>query len=130
MGFTNQYLTYSEYKSLDGTLAETPFNILEYEAQLSIDKYTFGRLKELDEQVNEVKMCVYNLINTIQAYAESNSKARNIASENTDGYSVSYVGVSKELTNAQTAEVKGIINTYLAQCKLEDGTPYLYCGVK
>ena len=130
MEFSNQYLTYVEYKSLGGTLAETPFNILEYEAQLNIDKYTFGRLKSLDTQVKEVKMCVYDLISTIQAYTESNAKAKNISSENTDGYSVSYISGSKELTDAQISEIKSTISTYLSQCKLEDGTPYLYCGVE
>lgn len=130
MEFDNQYLEYDEYVELGGTLEETPFNILEFEAQLNIDNYTFGRLKDLKEQVNEVKLCVYNLMGTLQSYAESNLKARNIASENTDGYSVSYVGISKELTDAQANEVKKIIKTYLSQCKLEDGTPYMYCGVE
>lgn len=130
MEFDNQYLEYDEYRSLGGTLQETPFNILEYEAQLNVDRYTFGRLKNLDEQINEVKVCMYSLINTMQSYAEGNAKARNIASENTDGYSVSYVGISKELTEAQVAEIRTIINIYLSQCKLEDGTPYLYCGVE
>ena len=129
MEFDNQYLEYDEYVELGGTLAETPFNILEAEAQLNIDNYTYGRLKDLDEQVNEVKLCIYNLISTLQSYAESNLKARNVSSENTDGYSVSYVGMSRELTDAQSYEIKKIIKTYLSQCKLEDGTPYMYCGV-
>lgn len=126
MEFENQYLEYEEYVELGGTLAETPFNILEYEAQLNIDNHTYGRLKSLDEQAAETKMCVYNLMNTLQSYAKGNEKGKNVASENTDGYSVSYVGISRELTKAQQDEVKGIIETYLSECKLPDGTPYLY----
>ena len=42
MEFSNQYLTYQEYLELGGSLEETPFNILELEAQKNIDKYTFG----------------------------------------------------------------------------------------
>ena len=126
MEFDNQYLEYDEYKELGGTLAETPFNILEYEAQLNIDNHTYGRLKSLDEQLTETKMCIYNLMNTLQSYAKGNEKGKNVASENTDGYSVSYVGISRELTKAQQDEVKGIIETYLSECRLPDGTPYLY----
>ena len=59
MEFTKQYLTYEEYQELGGTLEETPFNILELEAQKNIDKYTFDRLKDLEEQINEVKICEY-----------------------------------------------------------------------
>ena len=52
MEFTKQYLTYEEYQELGGTLEETPFDIVELEAQKSIDKYTFGRLKDLEEHIN------------------------------------------------------------------------------
>lgn len=128
MEFENQYLSYDEYVGLGGTLEETPFNILEYEAQLNIDNYTYGRLKNLEEQKTETKMCIYNLMNTLQSYAIGNEKGKNVASENTDGYSVSYVGISRELTKAQKDEVKGIIETYLSECRLADGTPYLYIG--
>lgn len=128
MEFENQYLSYDEYVGLGGTLEETPFNILEYEAQLNIDNYTYGRLKNLEEQKTETKMCIYNLMNTLQSYAIGNKKGKNVASENTDGYSVSYVGISRELTKAQKDEVKGIIETYLSECRLADGTPYLYIG--
>ena len=129
MEFNNQYLTYNEYKSLGGTLEETPFNILEAEGRLNIDNYTYGRLKNLSSQVNEVKLCVNALINILQSYAESNSRDKGIASEHTDGYSITYAGITIQLTEAQRNEVKNIINTYLAECKLEDGTPYLYVGV-
>jgi hypothetical protein len=128
MEFNNQYLTYEEYQELGGTLDETPFNILEIEAQLNVDNYTHGRLKRLNKQVNEVKLCINSLIATLKNYADSNSRDRSITSENTDGYSVSYAGISVELTKTQKTEVRNIIDIYLSECKLEDGTPYLYMG--
>ena len=115
MEFTKQYLTYEEYQELGGTLEETPFDILELEAQKNIDKYTFGRLKDLDEQINEVKICEYKLIELLETYNSYNAQNKSISSESTDGYSIS--------------DIKGIIKIYLAECYLEDGTPYLYVGV-
>lgn len=132
MEFTNQYLTYAEYQELGGTLLETPFNILEIEARKDIDKYTTGKLMDLDSQINEVKICMYMLINEINSYNnlsvnEDGSKV--IASENTDGYSVSYLTANESTLKANVERIKTIIKTYLAECRLEDGTPYLYVGV-
>ena len=59
MEFTKQYLTYEEYQDLGDNLEETPFDILEKKTQKNIDKYTFGRLKDLEEQINEVKICEF-----------------------------------------------------------------------
>lgn len=129
MEFKNQYLTYDEYLQLGGTLDETPFNILELEARKNIDKYTFGRLQNLEEQCNEVKICEYRLINALNAYAISENQNKGVLSENTDGYSVSYGQASENTSMAKISETRGIIKTYLAECKLEDGTPYLYVGV-
>lgn len=129
MEFTKQYLTYEEYQELGGTLEETPFAILELEAQKNIDKYTLGKLKNLDNQINEVKICEYNLIELLNTYNSYNLQNKSIASESTDGYSISYNGASENVSKAKINEIKGIIKTYLAECYLEDGTPYLYVGV-
>ena len=132
MEFTKHYLTYTEYKSLGGTLEETPFNILELEAQKQIDKYTFGRLMNLQSQVNEVKICDFMLINEINSYNNTSANtdgSKVVASENIDGYSVSYLTASESVLKANIDRIKTIVNTYLAECKLEDGTPYLYRGV-
>ena len=126
MEFSGQYLTYEEYRGLGGTLDLMPFNLLEFEARKIIDKYTFNRLKNLATQVDEIKMCSYKLINNLNSYNKIIEEKSAIASESTDGYSVSY-------TNNNVAENKifeDIIRTYLMNCKLDDGTPYLYCGVK
>lgn len=128
MEFSNQYLTYEEYAELGGALEETPFNILELEARKNIDKYTFGRLQELDEQINEVKVCEYRLINALSTYEAYENQNKGVSSESTDGYSVSYGGATENISKAKINEIRGIIKTYLAECKLEDGTPYLYAG--
>ena len=129
MEFTKQYLTYSEYQELGGTLEEAPFNILEFEAQKNIDRYTFGRLQNLDTQVNEVKVCEFKLIEMLNTYSFYDNQNKSISSENTDGYSISYAQATENVANAKMNEIKTIIKTYLAECKLEDGTPYLYVGV-
>lgn len=130
MEFTKHYLTYAGYVQLGGTLEETPFNILELEARKNIDRYTFGRLIDLESYSNEVKVCVYRLIELVDSYAKSYEHDKSVSSENIDGYSISYSQASENASKAKLEEIKGIISTCLAECKLDDGTPYLYCGVK
>lgn len=126
--FDKHYLTFEEYRGLGGTLEMTPFNILELKAQKEIDKYTFGRLKNLDSQINEVKLCMYDLISALDSYSTSNQN-KSILSESIDGYSVNYGGSDENFLKTKVSEIKGIIKTYLTECRLEDGTPYLYIGV-
>lgn len=128
MDFDNQYLSYDEYVELGGSLDRAPFNILELEARKSIDKYTSGRLKDLEQQVIEVKICTYHLINLLNSYSVCENQNKGISSENIDGYSISYSQVNENTSKAKIAEVKDIIRNDLAECKLADGTPYLYLG--
>ena len=130
MDFSGQYLTYKDYQDLGGTLAEMPFNLLEFEARQSVDKYTFGRLKELEEQSQEVKMCIYKLIEVISSYDGYEVHNKSIASESIDGYSVSYSMPDSSFTETKNSEVKNVVRDYLVDCKLDDGTPYMYCGAK
>ena len=121
MEFTGQYLTYDEYKALGGNLDQTPFNLLEFEARKEVDKYTFNRLVNLKTQNQDVKLCVYALISKIKKYNDISY----VSSVNTDGYSESY---SKPATKEEQKERYCIIETYLINCKLDNGTPYLYRG--
>ena len=130
MEFNNQYLTYEEYKSLGGTLGEMPFNILEFKCRKIIDNLTFNRLTNLKTQIQEVKMCIYDMINISSKYEQiSNKQAQGITSESTDGYSVSYGSINAEQEKARELELQGCVRDYLIDCKLIDGTPYMYCGV-
>ena len=129
MEFIKQYLTYDEYIGLGGTLEETPFTIIEAEARYRLDDYTHNRLKQLKEQPNEVKLCMFALINDLEAYNGTGRSGKNIISESIDGYSVNYGQISKEKINTQAAEIKSIIEGYLGSLVMPDGTPYLYMGV-
>lgn len=128
MEFEGQYLTYDEYTELGGNLTEMPFNLLEFDARQVIDKYTFGRLKELATQVDDVKICVYRLINALDSYNKIIEGNSAVTSENTDGYSVSYSKVNSKDVDAKNNVLRDIVKIYLIDCKLDDGTPYLYCG--
>ena len=135
MDFSGQYLTYADYKSLGGTLAETSFNLLEFEARRKIDEKTFNRLKEIDyvDIPQEVKLCEYNLINSLESYSQTTSNASgngNVASENTDGYSVSYINATQvsEIIKSKNAELEDIIRTYLLGI-IVNGQHIMYCGI-
>lgn len=130
MEFENQYLTYTEYQELGGTLGETPFNILEFHARKTIDRYTFGRLQNKTEQINDVKLCMLHLITIIEGYQKAEKRGKvGLSSVNTDGYSESYSTDIQGIINGKKSELKNIVMIDLAECRLEDSTPYLYVGV-
>ena len=128
MEFNNQYLTYEEYKSLGGTLGEMPFNILELKARQVINERTQNRPEDVEKIPQEVKICVYDLINTMNKYnLSNNSTSSNISSENTDGYSVTYKS-GTELTEEQKKQYDDVMETDLYGV-IVDNTPILYLGV-
>ena len=128
MEFNNQYLTYEDYKSLGGTLGEMPFNILELKARQVINERTQNRLKDVEQIPQEVKICVYDLINTMNKYnLSNNSISSNVSSENTDGYSVTYKS-GTELTEEQKKQYDDVMETDLYGV-IVDNTPILYLGV-
>ena len=128
MEFNNQYLSYEEYKSLGGTLGEMPFNILELKARQVINERTQNRLKNIAEIPQEVKICVYDLINTMNKYnLSNNSTSSNVSSENIDGYSVTYKS-GTELTEEQKKQYDDVMETDLYGV-IVDNTPILYLGV-
>lgn len=61
-----RYLTYEEYMGLGGTLDMMPFNLLELEARINIDRETQNRLKNVENIPMEVKLCMYNLIQGLE----------------------------------------------------------------
>ena len=132
MEFSGKYLTYDEYKALGGTIDQTPFNLLEFEARRKIDARTQGRLQGKTNLPDEVRMCVFALINILKSYGSSTESGnKNIASETTDGYSVSYVtgGSIEENIKVKDVEINGVIKTYLLGVVV-DGEHILYLGVK
>ena len=127
MEFKGQYLKFNEYKSLGGTLEEMPFNLLEYNARKKIDERTFGRLINKGQEYKEVKLCVYNMITTLNSYSSYNTQNKAISSENTDGYSISYGTPQKSVTEAKNSELEDVIDTYLSNLIVDD-VSVLYRG--
>ena len=127
MEFEGQYLTYQEYKALGGTLDEMPFNLLEFNARKKIDERTFGRLVDKGQEYQDVKLCVYNMITTLNSYSSYDTQNKAISSESTDGYSISYGTPQKSITEAKNIELEDIMNSYLANIVI-DNVPVLYRG--
>lgn len=128
MEFSGQYLNYEEYNSLGGTLDIMPFNILEFECRKIIDTRTQGRLKNIETIPQEVKMCLFAIMNATQSYIMENKKA-NVSSENIDGYSVTYLTPLEIQQSIKTKsdEIEGIMFLYLMDVVV-NSTPVLYLG--
>ena len=120
MEFNGQYLTYQEYQLLGGTLEEMPFKLLEFNARKKIDERTFGRLVDKGQEYKEVKLCVYNMITTLNSYSSYDTQNKAISSESTDGYSISYGTPQKSITEAKNSELEDVIDTYLSNLIVDD----------
>lgn len=127
MEFKGQYLTYQEYQLLGGTLEEMPFNLLEFNARKKIDERTFGRLVDKGQEYQEVKLCVYNMITTLNSYSSYDTQNKAISSESTDGYSISYGTPQKSTTEAKNSELEDVIDAYLSNLIVDD-VSVLYRG--
>lgn len=117
----NKYLTYTEYRNLGGDIPEMSFKRLEYRAEKKIDEQTFGRFLKIKSYPQELKMCVYELINEYKKEFDSS----NIASESDGDYSITYANTSKKEIESNIA---GTIKFWLSNITI-DGVPVLYCGV-
>ena len=129
---SERYLTYQDYRSMGGTLDLMPFNLLEFEARRKIDERTQNRLKNVDEIPLEVKMCMLRLVSMMSTYDETlENSTKGIASENIDGYSVSYITGNQvsEIIKNKVKEIDEIITTYLMGVVV-NGEHILYLGVK
>jgi hypothetical protein len=131
MEFTNQYLNYEEYIELGGTLEEVPFNELEFECSRIIDSNTQNRLKNVNEIPKEVKMLEFKMIDDLQNYYISLKEAQNgLQSENTDGYSVTYIPSSQieQLVKGKKDVLEDLISNYLFGV-IVNNEHLIYCGV-
>lgn len=128
MSFEGQYLTYSEYQSLGGTLDETPFNIAEFYSRREIDLRTLNRLIGVEEIPNEVKLCTYNLINLIDKYRNQNT-SNGLASESVGDYSVSYITDYKQIISNKSSEIEDVIIRDLYGV-IVNNEHLIYIGVK
>lgn len=136
------YLTYVEYKAYGGTLDETTFNDLEFEASTTVDWYTFNRLKTMpsEERPDALKRCMYKLIQLLVARDSVNGTGTptssvstsnaGVASQSNDGVSISYNVLNAQGVMTNTEEQsKQTINQYLANVTDSLGRKVLYRGV-
>lgn len=129
MEFSGQYLSYDEYRALGGTLDLTPFKLLEYEARRIIDNRTLQRLKGIKKIPEEVKICVFSLINLLNSYTTENQTSKNISSESVGSYSVSYITGTQiqETIKSKSAELNDVVLTYLTGV-IVNGEHIIYLG--
>jgi hypothetical protein len=143
------YLTFSEYQDMGGTLDETAFKDLEYDAESTINWYTFNRLKRPEWasvlETEELKKCMYQLIRLKQMEYEllaSSSgvsiggiawtKEAGITQESNDGVSTSYNTLSSGELMAYlngTKTKQDLVDRYLNGIVNDLGQEILYRGI-
>lgn len=134
------YLLYSEYVNMGGTLDETLFNELEFEAETQVDWYTFNRLQNEKELPERLKRCMYALINLIYKVQQASllgddgsgdsSINAAVASQSNDGVSISYNVVSaKDAVELSKSEIEDTIQKYLQGVMNSLGRKVLYRGL-
>ena len=143
------YLKYEEYTDYGGTLDETAFNDLEFDAESIVNWYTFNRLKREEWkdalESEELKRCVYQLIRLKQMEDEllasstggagwgvGWTKEAGITQESNDGVSTSYNTLSSgelmaHFNGAKTKE--DLVNRYLGVITNDLGRSLLYRGI-
>ena len=141
------YLTYAEYLAYGGKLDETSFQDLEFDAESTINWYTFNRLFKEEWaaalESEQLKRCVYQLIRLKQLEDElllggigasglGWEKQPGIIKESNDGVTTEYNAVSSGdlLAYAQgTKPKKELIDRYLSSIVNDLGRRLLYRGL-
>ena len=139
------YLTYEEYTDMGGTLEETTFNNFEFEAECTINWYTFNRLIGETTFSKNVKMLTYRLIQLAQLNQEALSLGKPIegesatgavgavTSQSNDGFSTVYNSLSAADALSASAltsdKVKTLVRTYLQGEVNSLGRRLLYRGL-
>lgn len=135
------YLTYDEYLAFGGTVEETAFDNLEFEARTVIDWWTYNRLQSDEEYPEAVKRCMFKLINIIIAKQQAQLLKNNgtvntdvtesgIVQQSNDGVSTTYNIMSASEIIAQSGEdVKSTIRMYLQNVRNSLGRKVLYRGL-
>lgn len=132
------YLTYEEYLTFGGSLTETEFDNLSFEAAIAINHATFNRLIMDTIIPEEVKKLVMVLISIAHKKAEalilghspSNAFSGYITTQSNDGVSTSYTGISPtDLYRLCEKEISLTIQKYLYGVKNSLGRLVLYRGL-
>ena len=133
------YLTYEEYKDMGGVLEESAFTDFAFEAESTINWYTFNRLTKETSFSDNVKRLMYRLIGLIQMNQKAQSLGQDtktgevtgaIASQSNDGFSTSYNVLSaSEAVKVSKSEEKRLVQQYLGAEVNSLGHKLLYRGV-
>ena len=142
------YLTYTEYQEYGGQLDETSFNDLEYDAESTINWFTFNRLLRPEWQTvlgsPGLKRCMYQLINIKQientllassggiGWGVGWTKEAGITKESNDGVTTEYnlLSSGELLAYANGSKPKkDIIDRYLGSIVNDLGRKLLYRGI-
>lgn len=136
------YLSYAEYTEMGGTLTETEFGDLNFEAECYVDWYTFNRLHNEETIPDRVKICIYYIIRLLQKQMElMNSSLGNpessdttsvagIAHQSNDGVSISYNVISAhDALDLIKKEIDNMIRRYLQGITNSLGRKLLYRGI-
>lgn len=135
------YLNYSEYQNMGGTLDESTFDYLEFEARAYIDWVTFNRLWNEEVIPERVKECVYHIIRLIEnkldaldanpdVSEENFDSGKGIVSQSNDGVSITFNKLTaKEIINAMDKELQDAIQRYLQGITNSLGRKLLYRGL-
>ena len=136
-----QYITYDKYIELGGTLDESTFNELEFEARAFVNWVTFNRLQNDNTLPEAVTMCMYRLIQLLQAKMAASASpaidgstgsgvAAGIKEQSNDGVSIVYSVMSAEETITKSnEEMWRCVRMYLQGVKNELGRRVLYRGI-
>ena len=133
------YLTFDEYQQYGGTLEETTFQDLAFEAESVINWWTFNRLQNEETYPEAVKRCMYKLISLISdrqkamivdAAGTNGVITAGITGESNDGVSTTYNTLSAgEAADTLKDEMHLAIRMYLQGIKNSLGHNLLYRGV-
>lgn len=135
------YLTYEEYIQMGGeALEDTAYENLEFEARTQIDWWTFGRLKNEEEQPEAVKRCMYKLIELLDKQQkvlmvdavdeDGNIKAGLMAHQSNDGVSSTYNVITGNMAvRVLKSQLDNTIKMYLQDVRDSLGRKVLYRGL-
>ena len=136
------YITYDEYLDLGGTLDETAFDDIAYDAQCIIDWWTFNRLQNETTYPTAVKRCMYKLIQLLYSQqtiidvavphttTNETTVTAAISSESNDGVSTTYNTISvKDVLDVTQKEFEDVVRRYLSGIKNSLGHKLLYRGI-
>ena len=128
------YLTQPDYVSLGGRLDEATFNSIIYDIQYHIDWITFNRLKNETVIPEEVKRCIFSIIDIFikqkNLLASTEDSNKEITSMSNDGVSVSYNTLSSnDIITKSQSYINQIIFKYLNSVKNSEGKLLTFRGL-